>query len=374
MKQKIHFIMTTFQEYKRKISISEVAESLGYKLNAKAGRKYLEYKLYSGNTKVDEILIYNNGGNQTYFSRFGVGDKGDLINFVMNRLSSFTCSGSGYDAVREVLSKYSKDVAVVTRQKVVLPNIETKFNIDDYEISVNEKVLYEYLNDIRKISIDTINAFIKIGAVKTVCNRTNPYKILNVAFPFCSILNPEDILNFELRNYNSRQGRSFKGFCPGGNKANAVWVASFASDRGKVKNVYIGESALDMMALYQILDDGEKKDGAFISVGGNLVYSQIKDLKLAFPNADIILCFDDDTQGNIYDVMAAYFLVKGLEPKVYRNANDVIISLYNDVVVLRSSIDKFVSLNYLLGVDLLPNWLQIKKAHGAKDFNDILLK
>lgn len=366
--------MTTFQEYKRKISISEVAESLGYKLNAKAGRKYLEYKLYSGNTKVDEILIYNNGGIQTYFSRFGIGDKGDLINFIMNRLSSFTCSGNGYDAVREVLSRYAGDSCIETRQKVVLPNVETKFNIDDYDISVNEKVLYEYLNDIRKISIDTIKAFIKIGAVKTVCNRTNPYKILNVAFPFCSLSKPGDILNFELRNYNSRHGRTFKGFCPGGSKANAVWVASFVSDWSKVKRVYIGESALDMMALYQVLYEEEREDAAFISIGGNLVYSQIKDLRSAFPNAEVYLCFDDDTQGNIYDVMAAYFLVKSLEPKIYRNANDVIISLYNDVVVLKSSIDKFVSLNYLLGVDLLPNWLHIKKAPGAKDFNDVLLK
>lgn len=366
--------MTTFQEYKRKISISEVAESLGYKLNAKAGRKYLEYKLYSGNTKVDEILIYNNGGIQTYFSRFGIGDKGDLINFVMNRLSSFTCSGNGYDAVREVLSKYSNDVSVETRPKKVLPNVETKFSIDDYDISVNEKVIYEYLNEIRKISIDTIKAFIKIGAVNTVCNRTNAYKILNVAFPFCFISNPEEILNFELRNYNSRQGRSFKGFCPGGSKANAVWIASFASDRNKVKNVYIGESALDMMALYQVLDEGEREDAAFISVGGNLVYSQIKDLRAAFPNAEVYLCFDDDTQGNIYDVMAAYFLVKGLEPKVYRNANDVIISLYDNVVELKTSVNKFVSLNYLLGVDVMPEWLHIKKPHAAKDWNDVLLK
>lgn len=367
--------MTTFQDFKRKITISEVAESIGYRLNPKAGRKYLEYKLYSGSTKVDEILIYNNSGTQTYFSRYGVGDKGDLINFVMNRLNSFTYTGSGYEAVRNILSKFSNDCSVVaTRERVVPGNVETKFNIADYDISVNDKVIYEYLNNIRKISIDTINAFLGIGAVKTVCNRTNSYKILNVAFPFCSISNPEEILNFELRNYNSRQGRTFKGFCPGGNKANAVWVASFASDRGKVKNVYIGESALDMMALYQILDDGEKKEAAFISVGGNLVYSQIKDLKFAFPNADIILCFDDDTQGNIYDVMAAYFLVKGLEPKVYRNANDVIISLYDNVVELKTSVDKFVSLNYLLGVDVMPGWLHIKKPNAAKDWNDVLLK
>lgn len=368
--------MTTFQDFKRMITIVEVAESIGYKLNPRAGKKYLEYKLYSGSTKVDEIVIYNGGGTQNYFSRYGVGDKGDLINFVMNRLNLFNYSGSGYDAVKSVLSKYCNvGVGDIRPKKIVsvVEPIQKNFNIADYDISINKKILYDYLFEIRKISINTIDSFVGINAVMTVCNKNLTYKIENVGFPYYNLLEPDRIINFELRNYNSRQGRTYKGFCPGGSKANAVWVASFASSWTEVERLYIGESALDMMALYQLLPAEEKVNSTFMSVGGNLVYSQIREIRNKFPNAEIYLCFDDDTQGNVYDVMAAYFFVKNLEPKIYKNANDVIISLYDDKVVLKSPIDKFISLNYLLGVDLLPNWLHIKKAYGAKDFNDVLL-
>ena len=85
-----------FQELKSRIRISEIAEKLGYQLNRRAGTaSHLEYKLYSGGTKVDEVLIYKN--EKGYFSREGIGDKGDLIDFVKNRLNMFNLLKNGDD-------------------------------------------------------------------------------------------------------------------------------------------------------------------------------------------------------------------------------------------------------------------------------------
>lgn len=80
---------TSFQELKNRIKISDVAEYIGYRLNTSAGKKYLEYRLYNGNTKVDEIVIYTTSYSQTFFSRNGYGDKGDVVNFIINRLHLF---------------------------------------------------------------------------------------------------------------------------------------------------------------------------------------------------------------------------------------------------------------------------------------------
>lgn len=73
-----------------------------------------------------------------------------------------------------------------------------------------------------------------------------------------------------------------------------------------------------MMALYQLLPERMRINAAFISLGGNLGYGQIKDIKHLFPHAVIYLAFDNDLQGQIYDVEAAYYLVKGKEPKLFK--------------------------------------------------------
>lgn len=363
----------SFQDLKNRISISEIAERIGYRLNTKAGKKYLEYKLFNGNDKIDEIVVYtNNPVSQTYFSRNGIGDKGDLISFVRNRLSYFSnYQGQDYEAVKDILCKHIGGGTLTSSYKNTCVSHVSKFDINDYVVSVNHKIIYSYLNRIRRISNDTIGDFIKIGAVRTVSKKNTQYNITNVAFPFVQLQSPGDIVNFELRNFNAYKNTSYKGFCEGGNKASACWIASFSSSWCNVKNLYIGESALDMMALYQLLPDEEKEDVAFISVGGNLVYEQIKNLRMFFPAAVIHLSFDNDIQGNIYDVEAAYYLVSGITPKIYKSNDDIVINLY-DTLNMRVRTDEFSSLNYLICNNLYPNWLHIHKATGAKDFNDML--
>ena len=111
---------TTFQELKSRIRISDVAEYIGYRLNTGAGKKYLEYRLYNGTTKVDEIVVYTTTYSQTFFSRNGYGDKGDVVNFILNRLHLFPgYKGMGYDAVAEILSKMSGIQKIIDKNSVV---------------------------------------------------------------------------------------------------------------------------------------------------------------------------------------------------------------------------------------------------------------
>ena len=216
---------TSFQELKNRIKISDVAEYIGYRLNTSAGKKYLEYRLYNGNTKVDEIVIYTTSYSQTFFSRNGYGDKGDVVNFIINRLHLFSgYQGFGYDAVADILCKLAGLDIVKNKNNVVLNN-EVKFCLDDYNISCNLKIIYAYLGKIRQMDASTISDFLKIGAVCTVSNKKNNYT--NVAFPYRVLSNPDQVVNYELRNYNLHKQEGYKGFCPGGNKSTACWIASF---------------------------------------------------------------------------------------------------------------------------------------------------
>ena len=171
---------TTFQELKNHVRISDVAEYIGYRLNTGAGKKYLEYRLFNGGTKVDEIVIYTTSYSQTFFSRNGYGDKGDVVNFILNRLHLFSgYQGIGYDAVADILCKLSGKQP--KHENYVVSHNEVKFSLDDYDITCNQKVIYAYLGKIRMIDANTISAFIHNGSVCTVSRKPKNYA--NVACP-----------------------------------------------------------------------------------------------------------------------------------------------------------------------------------------------
>ena len=362
---------TSFQDLKQRITIAEIAESVGYKLTSSVGAKHLEYQLRAGGSKIDEVVIYKNAGYQTFFSR-GIGDKGDLISFVLNRLNMFSnYSGDGYEAVYEILSNRIGEYSSLSHSCQVSA-VEDKhlFDINNYEITCKQNVIYAYLNKTRGISMNTISDFLKIHSITTVSKKNQTGHYSNVAFPFRVLDNPGEIVNFELRNYNSYKNEHFKGFCTGGNKSSACWIASFVDKWEDVKNLYIGESALDMMSLYEILESGERVNSAFISVGGNLMVRQIMSLRKLFPNAVIHLSFDNDAMGQIYDVVAAYWLTRNVFIKGFKRNEEIVFSINENEISFSS--DNFSSLCYLVENDLYPSWLHIKKAVGAKDFNDML--
>ena len=71
------------------------------------------------------------------------------------------------------------------------------------------------------------------------------------------------------------------------------------------------------------------------------------------------------------DVEAAYYLVKGKEPKLFKNAaGKVVVKLDNQELTINDS--DFNSKTFLHSHGIEAEWLRIIKAQGAKDFNDML--
>lgn len=365
----------TFEEYRSKISIAEMAERLGYKKDPGAGKKYLGYYLGDKANPEDEIIIYNPDvySQNTYFSRKGsLNDKGNLINFVMNRLDRFTCSKTGFAGVNEVLSKYlGSDLHVKYTESVNKGNIISKvksFNIQYWNPRLLEESGIEYLHQRRKLSLQTINDFRSKYFIYTVG------KSQHIAFPFRKPGQME-ITNFEMRNYFPDQNKNFKGFCEGGDKANSCWIAHFVP-YNQVTDIYIFESAIDAMSFYEINGFTPETTAAFISTGGHVTSDQIKGIQSLFPAINWHSCYDNDPTGNAFDVAMSYFLA-GKECKAYanrlpgapENEKTVHISLINEE---NKSFDgnSFSSIEYLHEHSL--NNIEILKPVLGKDWNELL--
>ncbi len=81
---------TDFRYYREHVSIVQVAESLGYVHNPKAGRDPVEYT----HPTYENVLISNplDCSRQVYFTRNQDNNRGDIVEFVKHRLPLFNVS------------------------------------------------------------------------------------------------------------------------------------------------------------------------------------------------------------------------------------------------------------------------------------------
>lgn len=354
--------MYTFEDYKNRISIIQVAQDLGYILKPKSGKIKPEFVLYANqehSIKEDEIVICNplNNASQTYFSRKG--EKGNLIHFVLNRLHMFTCSSSGWNAVNEILSKYL-DGGVVTHITPVFAE-QQAFNLADYDYRLATLKDLAFLNYKRRISRETLNLFLPFIFVA----RDKKASYYNTAFPY-RIPGKEKIVGFELRNSN------YKGFSKGGDKSNATWHVCFNNDITKVTKAYFFESAIDLMSFVQIYRDVlDLNSSVFISTGGNVTRKQIINVMKFYSNAFPFFCFDNDTQGQIFDVMAAYYIL-GKECKAFNFKGNITIQIEAEGINLSLPAEGFSSEAYFNEYHLNSMAGIIKSPYPYKDFNAVL--
>lgn len=308
----------TFQEFRDRISIIEIAEKLGYWWNKeKGGQKAHTYTLGDKKNPQDEIVIYNpnDSGTQSYFSRKGgFDDKGNLINFILNRLDRFAHDGTGFAAVNDILARYLGDNTQIGPQKQQqAPVASVVFNVKQYDIQPAKLNEFQFLTKVRKMSESTILDFIKIFAIYKVQHLSWNY--YHCGFPF-RIPGCLEITNFSLRNYNWTKHEGIKRFCTGGDKSNSCWIAAF-TDKVHITDLYLFESEIDAMSYYELNGFTPKTTAAFVSLGGNVVRSQIENLHKEYPNVQFHFCYDNDVQGWIYDVTSSFWL-QGINCKGYK--------------------------------------------------------
>lgn len=361
----------TFQDFRNRISIIEIAEKLGYWWNKeKGGQRAHTYTLGDKKNPQDEIVVYNpnDSSSQTYFSRRGgFEDKGNLINFVLNRLDRFAHDGNGFEAVNDILARYLGDNTEVKSLKTTTsPSVE--FNIKHYNIEPAKLTDFKFLTQVRKISEKTILDFIKIFAIYKVQHISWNY--YNCGFPF-RVPGHIDITNFSLRNYNWSTGEGYKRFCAGGDKSNSCWIAAFTA-KENITDLYLFESEIDAMSYYELKGFTKDTTAAFVSLGGNVVRSQIEGLRKEYPNVQFHCCYDNDTQGLIFDVTTCLWL-HGIDCKGFKEypTGNPVFDFGNGIKEIFDK-ENFNSESYLhsKGIDSYPIH---KPGHNRKDHNEELV-
>ncbi len=365
-----------FDELKHKVSIEQVAASLGYRVNRAAGihGRYLEMQLPDGHgSKSDTIVIRkgNSRGWDTYFHRQGGG--GTVVDFVRENISQLchTADRESWKAVLEVLSKYADlplpsaaDSQSITEWKEHAPQ---RFVPDRYlrEAVADNLPAARAIYSQRGLSDDTVSLF--APWIELVRDNHSSFRHPCLGFPYREPGQAATV-GYELRGYGT-----FKGKATGSNSTTAAWIVDMSGHGNPldVRHVYFAESAYDIMAFYQHNRFTLKPEtSVFVSVGGQLSNQQVTGLMKYYSRAQAVDCFDNDMAGQIYGIRMAA-LVSGICLDLVRTADSLRLTANGKTFTLTAPDVTLAAFGRQ--VALSPRVGQQKPPANYKDWNDVVM-
>jgi hypothetical protein len=349
--------MTTFRDFRDKVSILQLAEYLGYK--PVAGKSTKARPVLS-DASGDTILIKNptNPSLQLYWNTGNSLQHGSVIDFVKNNISRFAQRGRNeVDSINLILSHFSGVVYDNTKYLDMPVHEQKSFTESDYRVEKPTVEQLHYLTRERGLSRNTVETFLPFIRIVT---ENNGYK--NIAFPFTTPDN-QSVRGYEMRNYN------FKSFSAGGDKINSAWIANFSNVNSEVSKVFFFESAIDAMSFYEMRPipfDLEKT--VFVSEGGYPCKNQFLNVINTFPNAVCYGCHDNDISGHLFDIELA---CSQADRHVIKNKQDDGVRFTFDNVMFVLKNEKVNLANFLKKSRLLSDVKSLKPVK-CKDWNEAL--
>ena len=305
--------MIDFKSLKEKVGIDDIAYSLGYRVNRKAGvGKYLEMVMMDERGRhTDSIVIRHpkDKACQSYFRHNGRGG-GDVVAFIMENLNSFHDIGlNQWNKIGNIMSRFASEPVEETADSKYLEKMgfkEEKFDPSRYEVQPITEHLKNGMNYMqpRGLSEDTIRTFAPY-IVRLRDKQSANFKDFNIGFPYKEP-GKDEVVGYEIRGYNK-----FKSKATGTNSTTAAWIVDMATNENPiaVRNVYFCESAYDIMAFWQAnklkLD---KESSVFVSIGGTFSDHQVSGIMKYYERANAVDCFDNDIAGRIYSLRMASIL------------------------------------------------------------------
>ena len=302
-----------FKCLKEKVGIDDIAYSLGYRINKKAGvGKYIEMVLNDERGRhIDTIVIRNpkDKASQSYFRHNGRGG-GDAIAFIVENINSFNDGGlNQWDKVGHTLNRLADNPDPDLADGKYLEKMGYKqepFDPSRYEVQPITEHLKNGMNYMlpRGFSEETVKTFAPY-IVRLMDKQSENFKDFNLGFPY-RVPGSDEVVGYEIRGYNK-----FKSKAAGSNSTTAAWIVDMASVENPmaVRNVYFGESAYDIMAFWQAnrlkLD---KESSVFVSIGGTFSDLQVSTIMKYYERASAVDCFDNDLAGRVYSLRMASVL------------------------------------------------------------------
>lgn len=356
---------------KAKVGIDDVAYSLGYRLDKKAGvGKYIELVLGDPARPTDKIVVRNSSdkAQQFYFRRDG--SKGDVISFVRENINSFNAPGKNeWSKIANVLARLSNTpIPEVPDKKYVsaVSNARQSFDPARYHTqSIDPSKGIPFLLRNRGFSDECISDF-RQYIVYIKDTQFSKYDGLNIGFPYT---NPA---NDALSGYEIRGNKGFKSKAAGTDSAHSAWFAEFPGGNPlAINNVFFFESSFDAMAFYQI-NKAKLMHSPFalVSVGGAFGKNLAESIIERYPAAKCWDCFDNDLAGQMYAatlVKASSHLDFDLQTK-----DDAVTFKFGDKV-FQSPKEKFDFRSAAQSLGICHSCGHWKSPDNYKDWNDCLL-
>lgn len=367
--------MVDFKGLKEKVGIDDIAYSLGYRINRKAGvGKYIEMALLDNRgNHTDSIVIRHpkDKASQSYFRHNGRGG-GDVVAFIMENLGSFSDSGiNEWDKLGHIMTRFANEPVEETADGKYLEKMGYKqepFDPSRYDVQPITEHLKNCMNYMlpRGFSEETIRTFAPY-IVRLRDKQSENFKDYNLGFPY-RVAGQDEVVGYEIRGYNK-----FKSKATGSNSTTAAWIVDLSLNKNELaaQNVYFAESAYDIMAFWQAnrlkLD---KESSVFVSIGGTFSDLQIKSIMKYYERAKAVDCFDNDLPGRIYSLrMASIFADRHMN--IVKTDDFVMVS--RDGKEVRMSHDD-TSLSELSKYFWIPKRVcQWKPPEAFKDWNDVIM-
>ena len=359
--------MTTFDDYKAKVSIAQVAEAIGFEFVKSKGKTQPTYERTDEKGNKEQIVIRNPNDlpNQHYFDRNYKG--GDVINFIKEHLNEFSQFIQGqpkndYVKINMVLSHFAEIPYTPKMETVQKAQEHKELDKSRYvEVAATTSNLM-YLTRERALDPATVEKFLPhITLLQDTASKGN---FTNVAFPYHKP-GSEEVTNYEIRNHG------FKGMAAGGDKESSAWIATNADTKAAVKNVIFFESAIDAMSFYELKKGYYKlAETAFVSVGGYVSQNQIKGVLNEYPTARVSTAYDNDINGRLYDVLT-YGAAIGKDIRVTKDDTNFTFKWDNKSIQIPQ--DELTLNRFKEESGLKHKFGTVFKAAGeAKDFNEQL--
>lgn len=362
-----------FKALKARVGIDDIAYSLGYQVDRKAGLgRYVEFVLPdSAGGRRDTIIVshIHDKSQQTFFRRNG--QRGDVINFIQENAGSFGISGrNNWDLISKVMAKFANQPVEERAQRTYAhtSGVSKPFDPALYKTEPILQNLDAVRHIFRQRSIqqDTIQAF--APWIQRIQDKRFDNNYFNIGFPYHQPGN-DKVEGYEIRGYGS-----FKRKATGTNSTTAAWIVDFSKHGNPqdIKNVYFAESAYDVMAFYQANKaklQGELDKSVFVSIGGTFSNQQVGGIMDYYSNARAVDCFDNDIPGRIYG-MRMVGVVQKLPLNIIQSDDTIKVSYKGQEHVLDA---QKATLNSLRPFIPFKRSFGVEKAPAAfKDWNDVI--
>lgn len=358
-----------FKQLKNSVGVDDVAYSLGYRLDRKAGiGRYIELVLGDGQNKRDTIIVSNtrNKAAQVFFRRNG--EKGDVITLIKENLNSFFVTGKDdWEKVAKVMARFANmpEPEYKSRSDYVNTSVVSKsFDESRYEtVKLNGDSVPKILAD-RGFTLETVKIF--SGHLRLIRDRRNEnFDGYNIGFPYTAS-NESKTVGYEIRGMSG-----YKSKASGTNSSSAAWVANISNVRSDmIENVYFFESAFDAMAFHQINRARLPENIALVSLGGTFSDNQVKGVIQRFPNARSFECFDNDISGRSY-ALRLMAIVENMPMKITKTDSFLLVETKGKSIEVKPG--KSLSSQILDSVPIKRKMGHWSPPKNFKDWNDCLL-